>query len=168
MTGSAPPIHLCAGNNVELQFLVHQAGAGLGQVALVEDQAVSPEAARAAQLLQPLGPLGVQLPVGLLVLGLEDADDFLETEGGSWVSAGEGCGTAGTNPPPVRPLSPYRLLTNPTRERRGDSAAAGNRLQASQEGSPTWLVPACAPPLPPGGPWLRLGLAAREFEPLPS
>lgn len=69
--------HLCAGNNVEFQFLVYQAGACLRQVALVQDQAVSPKAARAAQLLQPLGPLGVQLPVWLLILGLEDANDFL-------------------------------------------------------------------------------------------
>lgn len=73
-------VHLGPGNYVELQLLIHQAGPGLRQVTLVQDQAVSAEAAGAAELLEPLGPLWVQLAVGLLVLGFEDADDLLRRE----------------------------------------------------------------------------------------
>lgn len=42
---------------------------------LVGDEAAPPEAARAAEPVHPLGPLGVQPAVGLLVLGLEHAHD---------------------------------------------------------------------------------------------
>jgi len=75
---SSPCSHLGFGNYVEVQLLVHQTGPGLGEVALVEDQTVPAKTARTAELLEPLGPLGVELPVGLLVLRLEDADDLLQ------------------------------------------------------------------------------------------
>lgn len=68
---------LCAGYDVEFQFLVHQAGPCLREVALVEDKAVTAKAAGAAQLLQPLGPLRIKLPVWLFILGFENSDDLL-------------------------------------------------------------------------------------------
>lgn len=79
---STKSTHFGPRHDVELQFLVHQAGPRLGQVALVEHQTVSAKAAGTAQLLQPLGPFGVQLAVGLLVLGLEHANDLLQTRKG--------------------------------------------------------------------------------------
>lgn len=44
---------------------------------MVENQTVPAETARTAQLLEPFGPFGVQLPVGFLVLWFEDSDDLL-------------------------------------------------------------------------------------------
>lgn len=73
-------LHLGPGNYVELQFLIHQAGPGLRQVTLVQNQAVTAKAAGATKFLEPLCPLWVQLAVGLLVLRLEDADDLLKSE----------------------------------------------------------------------------------------
>ena len=64
-------------NDVELQFLIDQAGPGLREVTLVQDQAVSTETARTTKLLEPLGPLWVQLAVGLFIFWFEHADDFL-------------------------------------------------------------------------------------------
>ena len=72
-------LHLGPGDDVELQLVVHQAGPGLREVPLVEDQTVPAEAAGAAQLLEPLGPLGVELSVRLLVLRFEHTDDLLRT-----------------------------------------------------------------------------------------
>lgn len=58
--------------------MVHQAGPRLREVALVEDKAVTAKAAGAAQLLQPLGPLRIKLPVWLFILGFEHSDDLLQ------------------------------------------------------------------------------------------
>ena len=63
-------------HNVESDFAVDEAGAGLGHVALVGDEAGAPEAAGTAQPMHPFHPLGVEPPVGLLVLRLEHADDL--------------------------------------------------------------------------------------------
>ena len=63
-------------HNVESDFAVDEAGAGLGHVALVGDEAGSAEAAGAAHFVHPLGPLGVEPAVRLLVLGLENSNDF--------------------------------------------------------------------------------------------
>ena len=69
--------HLCFGYYVELEFLVDERGAGFGEVALVGDETAAAEAARTAQLVHPLGPLGVEVTVRLLILGLEHTYDFL-------------------------------------------------------------------------------------------
>lgn len=52
-------LYLRPGNDVELQFLIDQAGPGLREVTLVQDQTVAAKAAGTTQLLEPLGPLGV-------------------------------------------------------------------------------------------------------------
>lgn len=70
--------YLCAGNNVQFQLLVNKASTSLRQISLVEDKAVSPKTARATEFLQPLGPLWVQLPIRLFILGFEHTNDFLE------------------------------------------------------------------------------------------
>lgn len=49
-------------------------------MALVQDQTVPSEATGTTQLLEPLGPLWVQLTVRLLVLRLEHTDDLLHRE----------------------------------------------------------------------------------------
>ncbi len=63
-------------HHVQSELAVDEAGAGLRHVALVGDEAGASEAAGAAQPVHPLHPLGVQPAVGLLVLGLEHADDL--------------------------------------------------------------------------------------------
>lgn len=70
-------LYLGPGNDVELQFLIDQAGPGLREVTLVQDQTVAAKAARTAQFLEPLSPLWVQLAVGLFILRFEHANDFL-------------------------------------------------------------------------------------------
>ncbi len=63
--------HLCLRDHFKPQFLIDNAGSCLGEVALVGHEAAAAKAARAAQLVQPFGPLGVQSAIGLLVLRLE-------------------------------------------------------------------------------------------------
>lgn len=59
------------GDDVEAKFLVHNTGSCLGEIALVGDQAAATKATGTADFVHPLGPLGVELSVGFLVLGLE-------------------------------------------------------------------------------------------------
>lgn len=73
-------LHLGPGNYVELQLLVDQAGPGLREVTLVQDQTVTAEAAGTTEFLEPLCPLWIQLAVGLFILRFEDADDLLQRE----------------------------------------------------------------------------------------
>ncbi len=63
--------YLCLWYDIESQFPVHNTGSCLREVALVGHQTAAAEATRAAQLVEPLRPLGVQSAIGLLVLGLE-------------------------------------------------------------------------------------------------
>lgn len=73
-------LHLGPGDYVELQFLVDQAGAGLREVTLVQNQTVTTEAARTTEFLEPLCPLWIQLAIGLFILRFKDANDFLWRE----------------------------------------------------------------------------------------
>lgn len=75
-------LHLGPGNYVELQFLVDQAGPGLREVTLVQNQTVTAEAAGTTEFLEPLCPLWIQLAIGLFILRFEDANDFLRIEEG--------------------------------------------------------------------------------------
>ena len=72
--------YLSLGYDIESQFLVHNAGSSLGEVALVGDQATPTETARAADLVHPLGPLGIQGTVRLLILWFEYSDIFLHKD----------------------------------------------------------------------------------------
>ena len=64
------------GHHVEAELLVHEAGPGLGHVALVGDEAGPTKAAGTADTVHPFGPLGVQTSVRLLVFRFIDADSF--------------------------------------------------------------------------------------------
>lgn len=64
-------------NNLEVELLVDEGGAGLAQVALVGDETGSAKAARTAQLVHPLRPLGVEPAVRLLILRLEHTYSLL-------------------------------------------------------------------------------------------
>lgn len=64
-------------DNVEAQFLIHETRSGLGEVTLVGHNAAPPKAARAACLVEPLGPLWIQVAVRFLVLGLEHSNVHL-------------------------------------------------------------------------------------------
>lgn len=72
--------YLGPGNDVELQFLIDQAGPGLREVTLVQDQTVATKAAGTTQFLEPLSPLGVQLAIWLFILRFEHTNDFLWRE----------------------------------------------------------------------------------------
>lgn len=78
MLSQGESLHLGLRDDVELQLVIHQTGPGFREVALVQDQAVAAEATRTAKLLQPLGPLGVELTIRLLVLGFKHTDNFLQ------------------------------------------------------------------------------------------
>lgn len=71
------PQYLGPRDDVELQLLIDQAGPGLREVALVQDQTVSAETAGATQFLKPLRPLRVQLSIRLFIFGFEHADYLL-------------------------------------------------------------------------------------------
>lgn len=72
-----PPPHLGLWDDTQAELLVDKRGGRLGEVALVGDEAAAAEAAGAAQLVEVFGPLGVQVTVRLLRLGLEHADGLL-------------------------------------------------------------------------------------------
>lgn len=65
-------------NYIQLQFLVHQTGPSLRQVALVGHYATPAKAAWEEQLVQPLGPLRVEVTIWLLILGLEHTHFLLD------------------------------------------------------------------------------------------
>ena len=71
LLSSSIEAHFGLGYNVQDQLLVHNAGSCLREVSLVGHQTAPTETTRTAYLVHPLGPLGVELSVGLLVLGLE-------------------------------------------------------------------------------------------------
>lgn len=60
--------------------MVHQAGPCLREIALVEDKAITAKAAGTAQLLQPLGPLRIKVPIWLFILGFENTNDLLHRQ----------------------------------------------------------------------------------------
>ena len=68
--------HLRFRHDVEVELGVDEAGAGLGHVALVGNEAGPTEAAGTADTVHPFGPLGVQTSVRLLVFRFIDADSF--------------------------------------------------------------------------------------------
>ena len=86
-TTTATHSHLRLGNDVESELQIDEGGSGLREVALVGNEAASSEAARAARLVHPLCPLGVQVAVRFLVLWLEDTDDLLRVcvAKGAWL-----------------------------------------------------------------------------------
>lgn len=47
---------------------------------MVENKAVTAKAAGTAQLLQPLGPLRIKMPIWLFILGFEDSNDPLHRQ----------------------------------------------------------------------------------------
>ena len=61
---------------------------------MVWHQAAATKAARTAQLVNPLGPLGVQVTIGLLILGLKDTYDVLR-EGDVYAEKGKREGRGG-------------------------------------------------------------------------
>ncbi len=81
------PLYLCLGDYVELKPLVHCTGAGLRQVALVEDETASTETAWATQLLHPLGPFWVEMAIWFLIFRLENANDFLKDKKGNKIKS---------------------------------------------------------------------------------
>lgn len=58
-------LYLCFRYNAQLKLGIHQVGTGFRKVALVRKQAASAETAGTANLVDILGPLGVQLTVRL-------------------------------------------------------------------------------------------------------
>lgn len=70
-------VYFGPGNDVELQFLINQAGPGLREVTLVQDQTVATKTAGTTQFLEPLSPLWVQLAIRLFILRFEHSNDLL-------------------------------------------------------------------------------------------
>jgi hypothetical protein len=58
-------LYLCFRHNTQIKFDIHQVGTSFRKVPLVRKQAASAKAAGTANLMDVLGPLGVQLAIRL-------------------------------------------------------------------------------------------------------
>ena len=64
--------------DVETQSLIYNTCPHLREVALIGNQTTPAKTAGAAHLVEPLGPLGVEMAVRLLIFGLEHTNILLD------------------------------------------------------------------------------------------
>lgn len=60
-----------------MKLSIHKEGPSFGKVSLIRKQAASTKAARAADLMNILGPFWVQLTIRLFWFGFKHTDNFL-------------------------------------------------------------------------------------------
>ena len=74
-------------HNSKFKLFINNASPSLREVALVWHKAATTKAARTAELVNPLGPLGVQMTIGLFILRFKHTYDVLRERKGE----GGGC-----------------------------------------------------------------------------
>ena len=77
--------YLSLRHHSQAQLLIHDRGTHFREVALVGHKATPSKAAGAAELMQPLGPLWVEVAIGFLILGLEHSNVLLKGRGSAKV-----------------------------------------------------------------------------------
>lgn len=70
----------CLWHNSKSKLLIDNAGSSFREISLVRHETATTETARTTELVHPLGPLGVEMAVGLLILGFENTYGILADE----------------------------------------------------------------------------------------